>query len=82
MLMLCLGIAVGVMLIVAMIGIPLMVSIALYHHVRHLCMTYIAKDPISINHEPHYWTDAIMGVVVVIVCMMALGIAYATVVAH
>ena len=80
MLMLCLGIMVGVMLIVAMLGIPLMASIALYHHVLHLCMTYIARDPISINHEPHYWTDAIIGVTVVIITMMALGITYATVV--
>ena len=37
MLMLFLGIAVVVMLMVAMIGIPLMVSIALYQHVQHLC---------------------------------------------
>ena len=83
MLMLCLGIAVGVMLIVAMIGIPLMASIALYHHVRHLCMTYIAKDPINnINHEPHYWTDAAWGAGVVIVTMMVIGVGYATLVAH
>ena len=82
MLMLFLGIAVGVMLMVAMIGIPLMVSIALYQHVQHLCSTYIAKDPIDVNHEPHYWTDAIIGVMVVIMTMIIIGAGYAALVAH
>jgi len=80
--MLFLGIIICVMLMLAMIGIPMMLGLMLYQHVMHLYNTYIAKDPISMNHEPHYWTDAMMGVAVVLVVMMVLGTAYATLVAH
>lgn len=82
MLMLFLGIAVLVMLMVALIGIPLMLGLALYQRVFSLCNTYIAKDPIDVNHEPHYWTDAAWGAGVVIMTMIIIGAGYATLVAH
>jgi lysylphosphatidylglycerol synthetase-like protein (DUF2156 family) len=80
--MLFLGIIICVMLMLAMIGIPAMLGLMLYQHVKHLYVTYIAKDTINTNHEPHYWTDAMMGVTVVMIALIALGTAYATLVAH
>lgn len=81
--MLFLGIIICVMLMVALIGIPTMLGLALYQHLLSLYNTYIARDPINnINHEPHYWTDAAWGAGVVIVTMMVIGVGYATLVAH
>jgi hypothetical protein len=81
--MFVLGIAIYLMLMVALIGIPTMLGLALYQYLLSLYNTYIVRDPINnINHEPHYWTDAAWGAGVVIVTMMVIGVGYATLVAH